>query len=375
MFVVGDDGTLAELDGSGKNVRTLRVEQQLEDVVYHPPSGGLLLVSEKKSELILFDPARARRAALEDQHRGAAGRAAHRGEPGLRGPRLPAGSRPRPGGGIIYLAHQRAPAMVVGIAFDTASGATIDAASGGVAVDTSPATTTSPRSPTSPSIDRLVVIADSEDRLLVLGTGRRGRERGPDPRASSRRGWRSTPPGALWIADDKDKSVLRLHGGPGAAGRRTCSGSAAPARAPRPAAPTEEGRAAELALLILVAHRRALALHRDASRPLARQPLLPRPALARVGRRWRGATSARATTSLTFSRASSRFRRWSRVRWLGHHQPAVAVAAARAEGEQAGPGLRRQAVDPVEVHAQLDLRRHLVHVLAARVRRSAWRGR
>ena len=211
MFVVGDDGTLAELDGSGKNVRTLRVEHQLEDVVYHPPSGGLLLISEAKSELILLDPAsgKERRRWKIDTTAllGAPPTEANQGFEGLAFQPDPA----RPGGGIIYLAHQRAPAAIVGVAFDTGSNATIAAAA-----VVSRWTITGYDDLTAvaylPSIDRVVAIADSEDRLLVLGPDGAVENDVPIP-GMQQEGLAFDASGAMWIADDKDKSVLRLHAG------------------------------------------------------------------------------------------------------------------------------------------------------------------
>jgi uncharacterized protein YjiK len=209
LWVVGDDGTLAEIDGSGKRLRMLRVEHQLEDVAFHPPSGGLLLVSESKSELILFDP-----AAGRERRRWKINAAAVLGTPqteanqGFEGLAF----RPdatRPGGGIVYLAHQRAPARVVGVAFDTASGAAIDAAN-----VVSRWTITGFEDLTAityvPSIDRMVLVADSEDRMLVLGGDGSVEKEVPIP-GLQQEGLAFDASGALWIADDKDKSVLRLH--------------------------------------------------------------------------------------------------------------------------------------------------------------------
>jgi uncharacterized protein YjiK len=211
MFVVGDDGTLAELDGSGSNVRTLRVEPQLEDVVFHPPSGSLILVSESKSELIQYDPAsgkeRRRWKINTPALLGASPTEANQGFEGL-------AFRPdasRPGGGIFYLSHQRAPAMVVGVAFDTASNATIDA---GAVVSRWNITGFEDLTAISyvPSIDRLVMIADNEDRLLVLGADGSIENEAAIP-GLQQEGIVFDGSGAMWIADDKDKSVLRLGNG------------------------------------------------------------------------------------------------------------------------------------------------------------------
>ena len=206
---MGDDGTLAELDGAGKNIRTLKVEKQLEDVVYHPPSGGLLLVSEKKSELILFDPVAGQQrrrwkintAALlgssqtETKNQGFEG-LAFRPDPS------------RPGGGIIYLSHQRTPAAVVGVAFDTASNAAIDA---GAVVSRWNITSYDDLTAITfvPSLDRVVAIADSKERLIVLGNDGAVQGEVPIP-GQQQEGLVFDSQGALWIADDKDKSVLRL---------------------------------------------------------------------------------------------------------------------------------------------------------------------
>jgi len=208
LFVVGDDGTLAELDGEGKNIRTLKVEKQLEDVVYHPPSGGLLLVSEKKSELILFDPVAGQQrrrwkintAALL----GGAPTEANQGFEGLAFRPDPS----RPGGGIIYLSHQRTPAAVVGVAFDTGTNAAID---GGAVVSRWNITSYDDLTAITfvPSIDRVVAIADSKERLLVLSAEGAVQGEVPIP-GQQQEGLVFDGNGALWIADDKDKAVLRL---------------------------------------------------------------------------------------------------------------------------------------------------------------------
>ena len=208
MFLIGDDGTLAELDGSGKNLRTLQVEKQLEDVVYHPPSGGLLLVSESKSELILFDP-----AVGKERRRWKINTAALLGTPPTEANQGFEGLAFRPdasrrGGGIIYLAHQRAPAVVVGISIDTATNAPIDAAAvvsrwNITGYDDLTALTYVA------SIDRLVMIADSQDRMLVLRSDGTVESEVPLP-GQQQEGLVFDGSGVLWIADDKDKSVLRL---------------------------------------------------------------------------------------------------------------------------------------------------------------------
>ena len=210
LFVVGDDGTLAEVDASGNMIRTLGVEQQLEDVAYHPPTGGLLLVSESKSELILFDPAagkeRKRWKINTPALLGATPTEANQGFEGLAFRLDPS----RPGGGIVYLSHQRAPAAIVGVAFDTNGSGPIDAS-----------TVVSRFNMTGyddltalqyvPSIDRLVVIADSKERLLILGPDGAVQDEVPIP-GEQQEGLAFDASGAMWIADDKDKSVLKVPG-------------------------------------------------------------------------------------------------------------------------------------------------------------------
>jgi uncharacterized protein YjiK len=218
LFVVGDEGTLAEVDASGNMIRTLGVEPQLEDVAYHPPSGGLLLVSESKSELILFDPAAGRERKRWKINTpallGAMPTEVNQGFEGL-------AFRPdttRPGGGIVYLSHQRAPAVIVAVAFDPNRNAPIDASA-----VVSRFNLTGYDDLTAlqyvPSIDRLVVIADSKERLLILGPDGAVQDEVPIP-GEQQEGLAFDASGAMWIADDKDKSALKVAGALGALERR-----------------------------------------------------------------------------------------------------------------------------------------------------------
>ena len=149
LFVVGDDGALAEIDTSGKVVRALGVEKQLEDVAYHPPSGGLLVVSESRSELILFDPAAGRELKRWKLNTPALlGRMPTEANQGFEGLAF----RPdpsRPGGGLVYLSHQRAPSVVVAVAFDP-TGRRPSTRRRWSPAGRFPGTTTSPRCNTSP---------------------------------------------------------------------------------------------------------------------------------------------------------------------------------------------------------------------------------
>jgi len=118
--VVGDRGTLAELEPSGAVVARHHVPGNLEDVTVHEPSGRLVLLAEKKGELVVWDPATASETARftldvaailgrepAEANQGFEG-IVFRAEPG------------RPGGGVFHLVHQRKPARLVSLAFDPA---------------------------------------------------------------------------------------------------------------------------------------------------------------------------------------------------------------------------------------------------------------
>ena len=120
LFVVGDEGALSELDAEGKVLNTTKIEAQIEDVTVHTPTGLLVFISESRSELILYDPATRQErkrwpldldamlgTSVTDRNQGFEG-VVFRPEAG------------RPGGGVFYLTHQRAPAMVIALQLDPA---------------------------------------------------------------------------------------------------------------------------------------------------------------------------------------------------------------------------------------------------------------
>lgn len=212
LYAVGDDGSLAELDRDGHVQWTVAGLGNLEDVAVHAPSGRLLLLSEKASQLLLFDPASRRRlAAFRLDKRELLGREpsadsntgfeglAFRPEPG------------RPGGGVVYLTHQRAPALVVSIAFDPDGG---DATIGAEAV-LSRVELAGFRSLKGaawvPQLERLLVVADHRDRLLVLGAGG-AVELEIALAGLQQEGVAADDGGNLWIADDR-AGLLRFPGG------------------------------------------------------------------------------------------------------------------------------------------------------------------
>jgi len=118
----------------------------------------------------------------------------------------------QPGGGMFYLAHQRQPSEVVAIAFDVNGPA---GALGGDVVkgrwqlsgysDLTAITYV-------PELDRLLVVSDAKDVLIVMRTDGTVERDMPIP-GKQQEGIAIDGQGRLWLADDKDKSVLRIDGG------------------------------------------------------------------------------------------------------------------------------------------------------------------
>ena len=118
LYVIGDEGSLARVDLQGNVLASFPVKGNLEDVAFHSPSGKLVILNEKKGELLVTDPQTGTvtgrfkldaAALLGDQ---AAGK--NEGFEGLAFRAVP-GER---GGGVFYLVHQRDPAALLSIAFD-----------------------------------------------------------------------------------------------------------------------------------------------------------------------------------------------------------------------------------------------------------------
>jgi uncharacterized protein YjiK len=211
LFVVGDEGSLVEFDGSGKAVKSYSAKGNLEDVAAHTPTGWLALLDEQKSEILFFDPAGDRwmkrwpldRKAILAQDPGGA----NEGFEGLAF-REEAG---RPGGGVFYLVHQRDPAMLIALAFDPAAhSATLGAEAvlnrwpleghGDLTAVTYAA-----------ALQRLLLVADKQDKLLVVGLDGTVQSEVPLP-GQQQEGVALDPAGNLWIADDQDKSLLKMDG-------------------------------------------------------------------------------------------------------------------------------------------------------------------
>jgi uncharacterized protein YjiK len=210
LFVVGDRGTLAEVAPPGKVVATHRPKGNLEDVTVHEPSGRLVLLAEKKGELVVWDPESASetaRFALDVP--AILGREPADRNQGFEGIvfRPDAG---RPGGGVFHLVHQRKPARLVALAFDpTGPGRTLGAADVLSSHALKPyedltAVTWSER------LGRLLVIAESDDRLLVVSTDGTIEADLPLP-GGQQEGLALDDAGALWVADER-LGLLRFDG-------------------------------------------------------------------------------------------------------------------------------------------------------------------
>jgi uncharacterized protein YjiK len=210
LFVVGDRGNIAELDGAGRRVRMAPIKGDLEDVAVYGLSGQLVLVSEKKSRLILFDPvafSEIKRWHLDrDAIIGGAFGERNKGFEGLTWRPDPA----RPGGGVFYLVHQALPAMIVSLAFDPA--ANVERLGVTAVLDRWPLKSHAKLTALTylPTLDRLVLINGHKRHLIVLrldGTEIADFALGDiQPEGVCIDGQ-----GNLWIADDQ-QGVLRFDG-------------------------------------------------------------------------------------------------------------------------------------------------------------------
>lgn len=207
LFVVGDEGTVGELDENGRTIRVDRVTGNLEDLAFHPPSGMLVLLVENPPGLVVYDPAshrETRRIALDTT--GLLGRAPEgRKAQGFEGLAFRADAS----GGVFYLAHQRSPAMVVAAAFDPLQDSTVgkDAVVGRWPMD-------SFRHLTAISFDasrdRFLLIADR--RVAVVGRDGKTESQSAMLPMTQPEGVCLDESGALWIVDDPT-GLLRVPGG------------------------------------------------------------------------------------------------------------------------------------------------------------------
>jgi len=209
LFVVGDDGTLAELDGDGRTLHTTTIGGNLEDVTVHGPTGLLILIAEARGELIAWDP-RERRETGRWQLDTAVllGRPAADAKQGFEGIFFQAGGN-LPGGGIFHLVHQRGPAAVLEIAFDPAG--PVGGLGGEALVRHWPAPHANDLTAITyvPALDRYYVIAEASDRLLSFRAG--GSPDGELPLPGiQQEGLCVDGQGRLWVADDRGGRVMRF---------------------------------------------------------------------------------------------------------------------------------------------------------------------
>jgi uncharacterized protein YjiK len=211
LFAIGDEGTLAELDPNGKRIDSRPFTGNLEDVTVHDPTGDLVLLLEQESQLVLYDPvAHREKKRWRMDATAILGQAPQEANQGFEGIAFRP-ERGRAGGGVFYLAHQRTPAMVVGLSFDPAASAGSLGAGNVVTrwpLDFEDLTAVA----YAPTIDRILVLSDKADRILVLGQDGRVESEVPVP-GIQQEGLAVAENGDIWIADDKDKSLLRLEGG------------------------------------------------------------------------------------------------------------------------------------------------------------------
>ena len=208
LFVVGDEGSLSQLDAQGKLAWTERVAGNIEDVAVHTPSGRLVLISEKTSSLILYDP-----EARKELRRWKLKPVEILGQPrldknsGFEGLTFKEEAG-RPGGGVFYLVNQRSPEMIVGIAFD------LDAPAGSLKPDVVgrwPIKEKNVKAATwVAAMDRLLVLSDRRGVLVMDDSGHVERELALPP--GQLEGMSLDGAGNLWIADDQGKNLLRFEG-------------------------------------------------------------------------------------------------------------------------------------------------------------------
>ena len=208
LFVVGDEGSLVELDTEARVMKSHPVKGNLEDLTVHTPTGNLLLLSEKKSQLIFYDP-----VAEQELRRWKMSRADLLGqEPGDKNSGFEGlafrADATRTGGGVFYLVHQRMPEMVVGLAIDLAEPSGPLKAE---VVSRFPLTEKNTKAAAYvPSLDRLLVLSAKKGLTVLRPDGTVEAEiplGGDQPEGMCFDG-----DGNLWVAEDRGKALLRFKG-------------------------------------------------------------------------------------------------------------------------------------------------------------------
>lgn len=211
LFVVGDEGSLAMLDRKGSGPVTVPAPVQVEDVAVLP-DGSLLLVRELGGELIAVDAetGKEKRRWRLDTPALLGRKGGLNANAGFEGLALRRDST-RPGAVVLYLVHQRSPSAIIGVRFDPEGSSE---ALGGEAVvarwdleqegDLTAATYV-------PSLDRILVIADARDRLLVLDLGGKIEASIALP-GVQQEGLSLDDAGTLWVADDRAGRLMRFPG-------------------------------------------------------------------------------------------------------------------------------------------------------------------
>jgi uncharacterized protein YjiK len=216
FFAVGDRGTLLEVEPTGAVVAAHHVAGNLEDVTVHGPSGRLVLLVEKRGELVVWDPAAAAETArFPLDVAGILGREPADRNQGFEGIvfRTEAG---RPGGGVFHVVHQRKPSRLVTIAFDPTGPARTLGAADVLARHALKPYEDLTAVAWSDTLGRLLVIAESDDRLLLVSPDGAIDADLPLP-GVQQEGLALGPEGALWVADER-LGLFRLPGASSALG-------------------------------------------------------------------------------------------------------------------------------------------------------------
>jgi uncharacterized protein YjiK len=200
LFVIGDEGSLARVDLQGNVVTKFPVKGNLEDVTFHPPSGKLIILNEKKGELLVTD---AQTGTVSSRFSldvaallGPAAGGKNEGFEGLTFRAVPG----EPGGGIFYLVHQKEPAALLAIAFDPAGPGGIIGSAAKRGLREMPGRDDLTAVTVMPDKERLAVIA--HHRILIMNFDGDEEFDFQIP-GSHQEGIAFDPEGNLWIAEDR----------------------------------------------------------------------------------------------------------------------------------------------------------------------------